>query len=59
MISRINKYEIYNSRLLAIIKIFITWQYYLKDFHYKILILIDYNSLYEFINTRNLILKKI
>ena len=47
-------YKIYTNKLLAIIKIFKTWHYYLKSCKYKILIFINYNDLYYFIDIKNL-----
>ena len=47
-------YETHNSELLAIIKAFITWRHYLEGCKHKILVLIDYNNLYRFIDTKNL-----
>ena len=47
-------YEIYNGKLLAIVKAFKIWQYYLKSYKYKVFILIDYNNLCHFINTKSL-----
>ena len=34
-------YEIYEGKLLAIIKTFKTWKYYLKECKYEVLILTD------------------
>ena len=47
-------YKIYNDKLLAIVKNFKTWKYYLKGNIYKILVFINYKKFYHFINTKNL-----
>ena len=47
------KYKTYDGKLLAIIKIFKTWRHYLEGCKYKVLILIDYNNLYQFINIKS------
>ena len=39
---------------LAIVEVFKIWYYYLKDYKYKILVFIDYNYLYHFINIKSL-----
>ena len=39
-------YEIHNAKLLAIIKVFKNWHYYLEDYQYKVLVLTNYNNLH-------------
>ena len=39
------RYEIYNSKRLAIIEAFKTWKHYLKESQFKMLILTDHNNL--------------
>ena len=52
-------YKTHNDKLLAIVKVFKTWQQYLKDCKYKVLVLTDYNNLRRFIDTENLSSKKV
>ncbi len=47
-------YETYDGELLAIIEVFKTWRYYLKGYIYRIFVLIDYNNLQRFIDTKSL-----
>lgn len=39
------QYKTHDGKLLAIIEIFKTWKYYLKDYKHEILMLIDYINL--------------
>ena len=48
------QYKTNNGKFLAIIKIFKIQKYYLKDCKYEILVFIDYNNLYQFVNIKNL-----
>lgn len=48
------QYKNHNKEFLAIIKVFKSWKYYLKDYIYKIVIQIDYNNCHQFINIKNL-----
>lgn len=48
------KYKIYNNESLAIIKVFKTWYYHLKDYKHKIFVFIDHNNLRYFINIKKL-----
>lgn len=47
-------YKIYNGKFLAIVEAFKTWRYYLEDYKYEILVLIDYNNLFYFIDAKSL-----
>ena len=47
-------YKIYNGKLVAIVEIFRIWRYYLKGFKHKVFILINYNNLQQFIDTKSL-----
>lgn len=47
-------YKIYNNKLLAIVKIFKIWHYYLKCYQYKVFALINYNNFYYFIDIKSL-----
>ena len=46
-------YETHNAELLAIVKAFKHWRYYLEGCQYKVLVLIDHNNLRRFINTKS------
>ena len=48
------RYETYNSKLLAIVKVFKTWKHYLEDCKYKVLIFTDHNNLQRFIDKKSL-----
>lgn len=48
------KYKTHNSNFLAIIEVFKMWKYYLKDYKYKVLVLLNYHNLEQFKNTKNL-----
>lgn len=52
MIPKETQYEIYNIKLLAIIKTFKIWQYYIKDYKYKIFVFTYYHNLYYFIDIK-------
>lgn len=39
-------YKIYNNKLLINIKVYKTWDKYLKNYQYKIPAFINYNNLY-------------
>ena len=45
MIPTETRYKTHNEKLLAIIKAFKTWKYYLKSCKHKVLIFTDYNNL--------------
>ena len=48
MISTKCNYEIYDKKLLTIIKIFKQWRHYLKNVNYKVLMLTNYKNLNRF-----------
>ena len=54
MIPAETQYETYNGKLLAIIKAFKTWLYYLEDCQYKMLVFTDHNNLYCFMDTKSM-----
>ena len=54
MIPAETRYEIHDAELLAIVKVFKNWRYYLKRYQYKVLVLIDHNNLRRFIDTKSL-----
>ena len=45
MITAKTSYETHDGELLAIIKAFKTWRYYLEGCKYEVLVLTDYNNL--------------
>ena len=47
-------YKTHNGKLLAIVKAFKTWRHYFKSCKHESLVLINYNNLRYFINTKNL-----
>ena len=47
------RYETHDSKFLAIAEVFKTWRRYLEGFQHKILMLIDYNNLCQFIDIKN------
>ena len=53
------RYETYDSELLAIIKAFKTWRYYLKGFWHGILVLTNHNNFRRFIDIKNLSSKQV
>lgn len=54
MISIETQYKTYDQELLAIIKIFKTWRYYLEGCKYKVFVFTDHNNLRQFIDIKSL-----
>ena len=54
MIFAKTQYKSYNTELLAIVKALKTLHHYLEGCKHKILILINYNNLSQFIDKKNL-----
>ena len=54
MIPAETKYETHNSKLLAIVKAFKTWRYYLKRSQHELLVLNNHNNLHYFRDTKSL-----
>lgn len=54
MISAKTNYGIHEYEFLAIIKTFKTWEHYIKNFNYKLLILTNHNNIYYFLDIRSL-----
>ena len=52
-------YKTYNSKLLAIVKVFKIWHHYLKGCKHKIFVLTDHNNLSRFMDTKSLSFKQI
>ena len=48
------RYKTYNSKLLAIVKVFLIWRHYLEDCKHEILVLTDHNNLRRFMDTKSL-----
>lgn len=57
MISTKIHYKTYENKFLAIIEVFKTWKYYLKDYKHKVFILIDHNNFEYFMNIKNMTFK--
>ena len=47
-------YKTHDGELLAIVKAFKTWKHYLESCKHKVLVLIDHNSLQQFMDTKSL-----
>ena len=47
-------YEIHDGELLAIVEAFKTWRHYLEGCKHEVLVLIDYNNLRRFMDTKSL-----
>ena len=54
MIPTKTHYETHDQELLAIVEVFKTWHHYLQGCKYEILVLIDYNNLRRFMDTKSL-----
>ena len=54
MIPAETRYETHDGNLLTIVKAFKTWQQYLEGCKHEVLILIDYNNLCRFMDTKSL-----
>ena len=54
MILAKTRYKTYDDELLAIVKAFKTWRYYLKGCKYEVLVLTDYNNLHCFMDIKSL-----
>ena len=54
MISTETRYETHDSELLAIVEAFKTWKYYLEGSQHEMLVLIDYNNIRRFMETKSL-----
>ena len=54
MILAKTRYKAYNNQVLAIIKVFKTWNHYLKGYKHKVLAFINYHKLQQFIYTKSL-----
>ena len=48
------RYEMYNTKLLAIVEAFKNWRHYLEGCQYDALVLTDHNNLRRFMDTKNL-----
>ncbi len=54
MILAKTRYETYNGELLAIVETFKMWKHYLEACKHEVLVLIDYNNLQRFMDTKTL-----
>lgn len=54
MISAETQYKLHKKELWTIIETFKTWRHYLEGSKYKVLILIDHNTLRQFMYTKSL-----
>ena len=52
-------YKTYNDKLLAIVKIFKIWQYYLEDCKHEVFILTDHNNVCCFMDTKYLSFRQV
>lgn len=52
-------YESHDNKLLAFIKAFKIWRYYLKNYKYELFIFTNNNNLRHLIDIKNLSLKKV
>ena len=54
MILAETRYKSHNSKLLIIVKVFKIWYHYLEDYKHKVLVLINYNNLRQFMDIKSL-----
>ena len=59
MISAKTRYKTHNAKLLAIIEAFKTWRHYLEGYKHKVLVLINHNNLWRFMDTKSLSSKQV
>ena len=48
------RYKTHDGKLLAIVKVFKIWRYYLEDYKHKVFVFIDYNNFCRFMDIKNL-----
>ena len=48
------RYKTHNTKLLAMVKVFKNWRYYLKNYWYEVLVLTNHKKLGQFMNIRSL-----
>ena len=53
------RYKTHNGKLLAIVKAFKTWRYYLESCKHKLLILTDHNIFCHFTDTKSLSFRQV
>ena len=53
------RYKTYNSKFLAIVKVFKTWQHYLEGCKHKVLIFTDYNNFCHFMDIKSLSFRQV
>ena len=54
MILAETRYETHNGEHLAIVETFKTWRHYLEGSEHEVLVLIKYNNLQRFMDTKSL-----
>ncbi len=54
MIPSKTRYKTHNQELLAIVEAFKTWCHYLENCKYEVVVLTDYNNLWQFMNIKSL-----
>ena len=54
MIPAKTRYKTHDIQLIAIIEAFEKWWHYLKNCKHKVLVLIDHNNLWQFMDTKSL-----
>ena len=59
MILAETRYKMHDGKLLAIVKAFKTWRYYLEGFQHKVLIFTNHNNLRRFMDTKSLSSKQV
>ena len=59
MIPAETRYETYDGKFLAIVKVFKTWRHYLEGCKHEVLVLMDHNNLRCFIDTKSLSSKQV
>ena len=59
MILAKTRYKTYNGELLAIIKAFKIWQYYLEGSKHEVLVLTNYSNFCRFMKTKNLSFRQV
>ena len=54
MILAETKYETHNDELLAIVEAFKTWKLYIEGFQFEVLMLINHNNFWQFMDKKSL-----
>ena len=59
MIIAKTRYEMHNSKLLAIVEVLKTWRHYLENSQHEVLVLTNHNNLRRFMDTKSLSSKQV